>query len=997
MADKTLKDVVDSLKAVDNTIKKQPKPKDISKPLKDVKDSVKSLENSIKNQEKPKDMADPLKGIMTSIRGLGKIFKTPPKAIGVIDSLKSMKDSLLASSKEKTGGVADSIKSMKDSLLASAKEKTGGITDSLNSMKDNFLKSLKGLGSDKKGKGAAAEAEAASEAARDAKASVQIQKDILATLKAGVGGAAQKDKKQGGLIAGLLGGIGAGIGSIGKAVSSIGPKFILGMGSIALGIGAFLLGLGGAAKIAELAGFDGKSLKALVENTIGAFSGTDLIVLAAVMGAAMLMDKTKVSKVGVILGMGAIGAGIGTFLLALGGAGKIAELSGFDGKALKGLVENTIGAFSGTDLLVMGTILAAAMLLDKAKTTKAGVVLGMTAIGAGIGGFILALGGAGKIAELAGFDGKALNALVKNIFGAFSGTDLVVMASIIAAAVGLEKTKTTKAGVILGMGAIGAGIGTFVLALGGAGKIGELAGFDGKALKTLVENTIGAFSGTDMVVMAAIIAAAMGIEKAKASKVGVVLGMGAIGAGIAAFTLGILLADGFSSIGALLGLDGKSLKTLLGNFFEAFQTVGVAPLVALITAGALAGAIPGGELAVVKGMTAIGAGIAGFSIGLLAAEGLATLGKMIGLDGSSLKVLLGNLGEGIGNFVGGIGKGVFKQLEGLDADKLVQLGKGIAGIGIGIAAFGAGTAVGVVGGVVGALGSFFGVKSPIDTIIELSKDKNIDAKRLAELGGALEPLGKGLAAFSGFSMSGGMIGDSDLESFIKVIAKIGDSKIKINADNLNNLAIGLGPFGKAMSGFSGVDIAKIVDESTFGKSTLEVFFDLLSSEKLGQMASPAEMQKVADGLTPLGKAMDTFSGLDMASIVGNNWTPGKETSLESFFGSLTIATEKIKNPQQLQNVAIGVRALGEAMQSFKGIDADAISVAMESTVGAGGTGNARNIYNQSQQNALGGAGGGGPVTINNYYTDNSVKSASNTNLNAPEGTRPIEPTLVALK
>ena len=40
MADKTLKDVVDSLKAVDNTIKKQPKPKDMSKPLKDVKDSM---------------------------------------------------------------------------------------------------------------------------------------------------------------------------------------------------------------------------------------------------------------------------------------------------------------------------------------------------------------------------------------------------------------------------------------------------------------------------------------------------------------------------------------------------------------------------------------------------------------------------------------------------------------------------------------------------------------------------------------------------------------------------------------------------------------------------------------------------------------------------------------------------------------------------------------------------------------------------------------------
>ena len=207
------------------------------------------------------------------------------------------------------------------------------------------------------------------EAGRDAKESKQIQKDILATLKAGVGGAVQADKKQGGLIAGLLGGIGAGIGSIGKAVSSIGPKFIVGMGSIALGIGAFMLGLGGAGKIAELAGFDGKNLKNLVENTIGAFGATDLIVLAAVFGAAMLLEKKKTSKAGIILGMGAIGVGIGTFLLALGGAGKIAELSGFDGKNLKTLVENTIGAFGATDLVVLAAIMGAAMGIEKVKAT----------------------------------------------------------------------------------------------------------------------------------------------------------------------------------------------------------------------------------------------------------------------------------------------------------------------------------------------------------------------------------------------------------------------------------------------------------------------------------------------------------------------------------------------------------------------------------------------------------------------------------------------------
>tara|TARA_B100001250_G_scaffold96315_1_gene80588 strand:- start:67 stop:2913 length:2847 start_codon:yes stop_codon:yes gene_type:complete len=913
------------------------------------------------------------------------------------------------------------------------------------------------------------------EAARDAKESKKIQQDILATLKAGVGGAVQSDKKQGGLIAGLLGGIGAGIGSIGKAVSKIGPSFIIGMGSIAAGIGAFMLALGGAGKIAELAGFDGKSLKALVENTIGAFSGTDLVVLAAVMGAAIGLEKTKTTKAGVILGMGSIGAGIGAFILALGGAGKIAELAGFDGKMLNTLVTNIFGAFSGTDLVVMASIIAAAVGLEKTKTTKAGVVLGMTAIGAGVGAFILALGGAGKIAELAGFDGKMLNTLIKNVFGAFSGTDLVVMASIIGAAIGLEKFKVSKVGVMLGMGAIGGGVAAFILgilAAEGFAKLGDLIALDGKNLATLMTNVFGAFGGVDSKALGALLIGGVAVGAVKGGVKAIMKGMGAIGGGVAAFTLGILAAEGFASLGALIGLDGKSLNTLLSNTFEAFSGISVAVLGGLlVAAGALGFAGPAGVKVAVLGMGAIGAGISAFSLGLLAAEGIAAIGKMIGLDGSALKGLLTNLGQGIGGFIGGIGKGMFEQLKDLDSDKLIDLGKGIAGIGAGIAAFGVGSILGVIGGVMEGLGSFFGVKSPIDTIIELSKDKDIDAARLKQLGEGLGPLGEGISAFAGFEMKGGFFGgDTDIESFIKVIAKIGDSKVKINADNLNNLAEGLGPFGKAMSGFSGVDIAKIVDESTFGKSTLEIFFDLLSSEKLGQMASPAEMQKVADGLTPLGKAMDTFSGLDMASIVGNNWTPGKETSFESFIGALSMATEKIKDPKHLQEVAIGIKALGEGMQSFKRIDATTINAALQSASGAELTKTAKRIaeqpdddeiyaegmtkaqlkakynikgkvdrskirnakkiagmrgkalelkkagltegtfvqgelanqkamtlVNKSQENALAGTGGGQPVIINNNNVDNSVQSSQTTAVSMPEPTRTNESTVRALQ
>ena len=163
----------------------------------------------------------------------------------------------------------------------------------------------------------AADVERANEATRESAANRSIQMDILATLQKGVGGATEANKKSGGLIAGLLGGIGTGIGAIGKSVSKIGPAFIIGMGSLGLGIVAFMVGLGGGAAIAQYAGLNGEALKELVGNTFGAFSGTSLVVLGAVVAAAMLMDTKGMSKKGVALGMGAIGAGIAAFSIGI--------------------------------------------------------------------------------------------------------------------------------------------------------------------------------------------------------------------------------------------------------------------------------------------------------------------------------------------------------------------------------------------------------------------------------------------------------------------------------------------------------------------------------------------------------------------------------------------------------------------------------------------------------------------------------------------------------
>ena len=689
--------------------------------------------------------------------------------------------------------------------------------------------------------------------------------EVLGTLKSihsalgggGGGGLAGADKKTGGWMAGLMSGLGGLAKGIFKTISSIGMGFVKGMGSLALGIGAFMLGLGG--------------------------------------------------------------------------AGKIAELAGFDGDGLRNLVGNTFGAFRGMDLVAMAAVIAAAMLLDKAGTSKKGVILGMGAIGAGVSAFILTLGGAGAIAELAGFDGKMLNTLITNVFGAFSGTDLVIMGSILGAAIGLEKFKITKKGVILGMGAIGAGVAAFILgilAAEGFASLGALVALDGTNLSTLMTNVFGAFGGIDAKALGALLIGGVVVGKVQGGAKAVMKGMLAIGGGVAAFTLGILAAEGFSKLGDLIGLDGGSLNTLLSNFLASFKGVSIEAMGVMLTAAGVVGAFgAAGAKAAVIGMGAIGAGVAAFTIGLLVGEGAAKLGSMLGLDGSSLATLLTNLGKGIGGFVGGIGKGMFKQLEDLDAERLKELGKGIAGIGIGIAAFAAAKIVGGIGSVVDGLTSFFGGDSPIDTIIALSKDKDINAKRLAELGEAIGPLGEGIASFGGFELSSGMFsGESDLEKFIDAIAKIGKKEVVINKDKMQDLADGITPLATAMKGFSGVDVGKVVGYRRTGKNDIDVFFESLSGKNVSQVADKATMEAAAGGIGPLATAMASFGNLDLDKITGGLG----EDNLTKFFVGIGKATDKIKKPEALKAISLGISDLAKGLKSFANINSDSLVKNMDS-------------------------------------------------------------------
>jgi hypothetical protein len=155
--------------------------------------------------------------------------------------------------------------------------------------------------------------------------------------------------------------------------------------------------------------------------------------------------------------------------------------------------------------------------------------------------------------------------------------------------------------------------------------------------------------------------------------------MTALGAGLVGFFGGIMLAD---KLTAMFKVDGSGLAVLITNFLGAFKSKkDIATLAVLLAA---AGAASFNPIGVAAGMTAIGAGLVGF-FGAFALGGKLT--EMLSIDVQKVKVFMGEVGEGIGRFVGGMAGGVAKQLEDINPERLEALGRGIKGIGIGIAAF----------------------------------------------------------------------------------------------------------------------------------------------------------------------------------------------------------------------------------------------------------------------------------------------------------------------
>ena len=190
----------------------------------------------------------------------------------------------------------------------------------------------------------------------------------------------------------------------------------LGIAAIGAGIGGFFAGLAaGGAAVTALGGAKGvKDMLVNLAEGLGAFSGTSLLAFGALLGAGMLFGPSgsnPISGVGkglnMSIGIASVGLGLGGFLagLALGGAG-ISALGGSGGvKQMMIDLAEGLNAFNPSSMAAFATLLGAGALFGVVTGVAApvglammgGTMLGMTAIGLGLGGFLagLALGGAG--------------------------------------------------------------------------------------------------------------------------------------------------------------------------------------------------------------------------------------------------------------------------------------------------------------------------------------------------------------------------------------------------------------------------------------------------------------------------------------------------------------------------------------------------------------------------------------------------------------------------
>lgn len=364
---------------------------------------------------------------------------------------------------------------------------------------------------------------------------------------------------------------------------------------------------------------------------------------------------------GIGVGLGAAGAGIGAFFLGLAGAEAIMERFG-NGENIKKLLKNLgegLDSLSDRSMTALAVALGAGAALGAIPgLSGGGAGMGIAFVGFGIGAFFAGLALADKGLEYANTDMGALKKATKGLSEAIGNLDETALKAVggllAGGAIGGALFGPTKmAGVAAGIGLVGLGIGAFFAGLATADAAANWMSTDGSKLATQAKylaEGIAALAADPQVFQTvggllaggAGAAALFGPSKVASAAVG----MGAVGLGIGAFFAGLATGD---KLGTMMGVDGSTMKKQMQNLAEglnAFSGQSMVALGGLLGAGALFGTVgtPVAAGAAAIGMAAIGAGLAGF---LLAFDGLAAVGDIIGLDGGNARNLMQNIAAGL--------------------------------------------------------------------------------------------------------------------------------------------------------------------------------------------------------------------------------------------------------------------------------------------------------------------------------------------------------------
>ena len=209
----------------------------------------------------------------------------------------------------------------------------------------------------------------------------------------------------------------------------------------------------------------------------------------------------------------------------------------------------------------------------------------------------------------------------------------------------------------------------------------------------------------------------------------------------------------------------------------------------------------------------------------------------------------------------------------------------------------------------------------------------------------LNPFGRAMKSYSD-SVSGinpeavtaSSIAAQSLSELEAGLPDVGGIKSWFNGDNnLNKFAEGLIPFGEGMKSYSdsvsGIDSESAIASTIAAKSLAELISNLPPTGGiLGWFDGQNDLGKFAQGLTPFGKAMKSYSdavvGIDANSVTASAIAAKSLTELESKLSSNGNFANWINGNNTLSTFAADLVPFGKAMKDYSkeivGIDSESI-------------------------------------------------------------------------